>query len=1136
MSKLKRLTPDADSGLAPEVGTPQDYSPVRRPSTGAFLDSIIASKVQPSPVRAQTLARDRLLGWLSDHSLDRLKLITAEAGYGKTTLVADFSRRGLVRCLWYKLDTSDREWVTFVNYLIAAGRQVVPGFAPETAEMLRRGAEYGMSREVIVRSLIAEFAVLGTEPTLLILDDFHLVDDSDEVKEIVARLLAQAPPALTLLLASRRQPALHLGRLRAQGAVSQLFTDDLRFLPHETKALFAETFGLPLDTELLQEIDAKTEGWGASLQLLYSSIRTRRPADVHNFVMSLTGAEGSLHDFLAEEVMDHLSPDLQRFVTEASILTQIVPPFALAILSRHDSRVQIERVTEWINGAEEIGLLSRSSVMSVSRRFHPLLRDFLLRRLEGLTSIKERREMHLRVAAAAEPIDSLAACHHFIEAEEHVEAMRILNDSAADALSTGCFGMATELLLRIQGVQTPPAVLAIQARALAVTDPSRSLQMLASIDLQTVSSAVRALLRQIRTYALFRNGDSDEVLQVLEDLVQDETTPSATHAIGVAHLTMLRASLGRVPIRLAAEALASLARDQVASGQHYFAAVSFHNALICALAQGDFGHAVECGRSALGEFRATDGYRFEAQSTRAGLYVALMERGDIVGANEQMEAVLLPEGDADADAFADIASVRAIVGDTDGAMRLLVSARRRLADGWTDLAATASVVWAEALVLIVSGQPEAATVVLATLPESLAYDPGHASVQALRTAAAAVLSNDPASHLKVTRAVEVARVQGAWAYEARANILLAAVEERRADFKAAVCEASSLGCLALLEMADVLGRSLYLLDPVPSEIIASIQAWPARWMPVLRRALEGPHLANAMVSARLLAQYGSLSDTPMLAAFDKMHKKHLKGTRHAKLLTERVSDHLYLRDLGRLEYMIGNRVIPLADTRRKAASLSAYLVTRPGFTATREQVLDDMWPESDPQAASNSLHQTLYFLRRDIDPWYDDHSSAGYISYEGEMLWFNSALVSPESAAFDIAASSTMSPASSVNDQLRALALYRGRFAPDFEYEEWSLAWRNRLHASYLSLTKVVFRRLVGDFRFEDSIRVCQLALAIDSSALDIELALVWVYASMGSASAAAGQYGHFAAAHQSELGLDAPSLTDLCALNVSEL
>ena len=195
-----------------------------------------------------------------------------------------------------------------------------------------------------------------------------------------------------------------------------------------------------------------------------------------------------------------------------------------------------------------------------------------------------------------------------------------------------------------------------------------------------------------------------------------------------------------------------------------------------------------------------------------------------------------------------------------------------------------------------------------------------------------------------------------------------------------------------------------------------------------------------------------------------------------------------------------------------------------------------MWPESDPQAASNSLHQTLYFLRRDIDPWYDDHSSAGYISYEGEMLWFNSALVSPESAAFDIAASSTMSPASSVNDQLRALALYRGRFAPDFEYEEWSLAWRNRLHASYLSLTKVVFRRLVGDFRFEDSIRVCQLALAIDSSALDIELALVWVYASMGSASAAAGQYGHFAAAHQSELGLDAPSLTDLCALNVSEL
>lgn len=164
------------------------------PETDQLLASVIRSKVEAPPVRDQTLARPRLLSWLSDHLGDRVKLIVAEAGYGKTTLLADFARRDVVRCLWYKLETSDRDWVTFINYLIAAGRQAFPGFAPSTASLLREMAAMNPSRDVVLGSLISELPALGDAPIMIILDDFQLVDDSEDVEVILSRLFERAPP------------------------------------------------------------------------------------------------------------------------------------------------------------------------------------------------------------------------------------------------------------------------------------------------------------------------------------------------------------------------------------------------------------------------------------------------------------------------------------------------------------------------------------------------------------------------------------------------------------------------------------------------------------------------------------------------------------------------------------------------------------------------------------------------------------------------------------------------------------------------------------------------------------------------------------------------------------------------------
>ena len=119
------------------------------------------TKVQRPPLRAETLRRDRLLEWLTVKIHHRIVFVTADAGYGKTTLLADFARRSRLPTLWYRLDEDDRNWVSFVNYLVAAGRQIDPDFASATAGLLREMGTSGPSRGTIVETLLPDFQELA---------------------------------------------------------------------------------------------------------------------------------------------------------------------------------------------------------------------------------------------------------------------------------------------------------------------------------------------------------------------------------------------------------------------------------------------------------------------------------------------------------------------------------------------------------------------------------------------------------------------------------------------------------------------------------------------------------------------------------------------------------------------------------------------------------------------------------------------------------------------------------------------------------------------------------------------------------------------------------------------------------------
>jgi DNA-binding SARP family transcriptional activator len=198
--------------------------------------------------------------------------------------------------------------------------------------------------------------------------------------------------------------------------------------------------------------------------------------------------------------------------------------------------------------------------------------------------------------------------------------------------------------------------------------------------------------------------------------------------------------------------------------------------------------------------------------------------------------------------------------------------------------------------------------------------------------------------------------------------------------------------------------------------------------------------------------------------------------------------------------------------RRKPAALLMFLVTRPGHSATREQVLDELWPDGDPEAASNSLNQSLHFLRRDIDPWFEDDISAEYVSFQGDLVWLDPVLCRSQSAVFGAAARDAMANLAPVGPGLDILSTYAGPFCPEFEYEEWAIPWRTRTHAQFLQLANAIIDDHAASSNFSGARDAALLALERDPSAADIERKLVATYWKLGGFSAARAQYEHLVA------------------------
>jgi DNA-binding SARP family transcriptional activator len=302
---------------------------------------------------------------------------------------------------------------------------------------------------------------------------------------------------------------------------------------------------------------------------------------------------------------------------------------------------------------------------------------------------------------------------------------------------------------------------------------------------------------------------------------------------------------------------------------------------------------------------------------------------------------------------------------------------------------------------------------------------------------------------------------------------------------------------------------------------------PRRWRRGLRAVIEtGPARAR-WAAGSILDLVGEKSDVRRLRALSRELKGVYRDTQLGRDLARRTADRVWVEDQGRVIVQVGERVIPGTEMRRKPLALLCFLLSRPAMSATRDQVLDALWPDNDPDQAVNSLHQTVYFLRRIIEPSYSDDLSPGYLNQDTEVIWLDPELIGSRSARCrEQMRHLGQEPA--VPAVLELAGEYRGKFALDFSYDDWASMHRDTLHAQYLEVMERAIAFSTATGRFAEAMELSRALLETDPSLDQVEAGLVKMYRLVGAHAAAAEQYQHYTAVIREELGIDPPPLDQL--------
>ncbi len=376
---------------------------------------ILAAKLYVPPLRPQGVLRPRLIERLNEGLSRKLTLISAPAGFGKTTLVSAWVAGCARPAAWLSLDEADSDPARFLTYLVSALQTVEARVGKDLLGMLHAPQSPTALTEALLTELLNEIATIP-KAFVLILDDYHVLD-SQAIDQALNFLIEHQPPQMHLVIATREDPPLPLARLRGRGHLTELRADDLRFTSAEAADFLNAGMGLALREADIAALAARTEGWIAGLQLAALSMQGR--SDAASFIRAFAGSHRFVLDYLLEEVLQKQPERVQSFLLRTSILDRLCGALCDAVLD-----------TPAAAGQETLEYLERANLFIVPLdnvrgwyRYHHLFGDLLRQRLGHPPTLAGD---HRRASVWYEARDNLTeALRHAVAAGDFERAARL---------------------------------------------------------------------------------------------------------------------------------------------------------------------------------------------------------------------------------------------------------------------------------------------------------------------------------------------------------------------------------------------------------------------------------------------------------------------------------------------------------------------------------------------------------------------------------------------------------------------------------------------------------------------------------------------------------------------------------------
>ncbi|MGB3493435.1 MAG: LuxR C-terminal-related transcriptional regulator [Elainellaceae cyanobacterium] len=362
---------------------------------------------------ADRVSRPRLIDRIDPQRT--LTLVSAPAGFGKTTLLAEWVAAAPARPVaWVSLDSGDNDPAVFWTYLIAALQNIQAGLGGRSLSLLQSPQPPPI--ESVLMSLLNELAAVGKE-FVLILDDYHTIE-THAIHDSIGFLLGHLPPQMHLIIASRADPPLSLARLRSHGELTELRVADLRFTPHEAAAFLNQVMGLEISVADVAALEKRTEGWIAGLQLAALSMQGRE--DLPDFIASFSGDDRYILDYLVEEVLRQQSDRVRHFLLQTAVLGRLSGSLCDAVTNQNDGQKMLET-------------LERSNLFIIPLdnkrqwyRYHHLFADVLLAHARA-DWIERLPQLHGRASEWYEQHDLFSdAIRHALAAHEFERAAGLI--------------------------------------------------------------------------------------------------------------------------------------------------------------------------------------------------------------------------------------------------------------------------------------------------------------------------------------------------------------------------------------------------------------------------------------------------------------------------------------------------------------------------------------------------------------------------------------------------------------------------------------------------------------------------------------------------------------------------------------